>query len=323
MNGLHQGIAAIGVGAGGGFTASLIVGGWGAALGGAVGGALGSCAFILCKVLANTTAPENEDRASVRAICAGAVWGGRPPLQDNASGGHEALGAKDLPSEHQVGHWATMDRPATTRTALSPRNGHQDGNPPEEVPDSVKRVIAEIVSALKTDKVDAARARRAWLHGRRIPMHGSALEKRQHHAKQAIKEYIGQTISTRLAAFEAGEQTLNYLHSLGLESAVAILMDADNECVHAAIWFGDEHSVEVPPDEVVDLCARYDAKKMLLMHNHPTDNATPSDADILYAASLCEHLPEGITLVDDLVWCTRRVTSVIETKRFKSLIREY
>jgi DNA repair protein RadC len=146
---------------------------------------------------------------------------------------------------------------------------------------------------------------------------------RKKKARSATQHQIGRQIKNRRAALQTARAVLPHFHQLGFESAAVLFLDDNNNCVHSEVRFGDETSVALPQAELFSACKRTGASKLVLMHNHPDNRAMPSDADVEYAADLYEGLPDDVSLVDDFVWCRNEIKSVLNTKRFKQLVRPY
>ncbi|TKJ42576.1 hypothetical protein CEE37_02485 [candidate division LCP-89 bacterium B3_LCP] len=116
---------------------------------------------------------------------------------------------------------------------------------------------------------------------------------------------------------------LSYFHKIDRESVIVLFLNQGNKCVHTEVRFGDNTSVNFPTDSIIDIAETKDSTKIFLAHNHPGDRATPSDYDVQHAAALYLSLPTDFQLVDDLVWCRGKVKSVMNTHRFKQMVRMY
>lgn len=134
---------------------------------------------------------------------------------------------------------------------------------------------------------------------------------------------VGSKIPNRFESLRVCEDVLSHFHRTGAESMFVLFLDRYSECIHVEVRFGDSSSVRFPTNEITQIAIHHGARKLVLAHNHPNENATPSDTDISHAAALVASLPNGIEVVDDLVWCRRAVKSVFDTKRYKAMIRRY
>ena len=148
-------------------------------------------------------------------------------------------------------------------------------------------------------------------------------EEAESKAEQIALSFKGRVISNRQQAISIAQEVLNHFHTLGKESAVAFLLDSNNMCRDVNVWFGTRSVVTVPQTEICDMAVNAGANKVIMVHNHTDERAIPSDADVSHAAQLHEMLPVGIELVDDLVWCRNGVKSVLNTHRYKQMIRGY
>ena len=158
-----------------------------------------------------------------------------------------------------------------------------------------------------------------------LPRHSATPPSRhRRRAIEQVKAYEGSKIRRRTSALAAAEEILPSFHELGLEAAIVLYLNGDNVCAKAEVHFGDETSVYLPPERLRRSAEISGAEKVVMMHNHPDNRPIPSDPDVNHAAFLTEVLDPGISLVDDFVWCRGgKIKSVLNTKRYKDMMREY
>lgn len=149
---------------------------------------------------------------------------------------------------------------------------------------------------------------------------------KKYNAKSAIEyaqQYKGKLVPTRLEALKIAESILIYFHRIGQESLVVLFLNEDNYCVEVEVHFGNECSVELPPEDVLKTANSKGASKLVIMHNHPDERPTPSDQDVFYTANLRNILEDRIKIVDALVWCRGGMKSILNTHRFKQMVENY
>ena len=88
------------------------------------------------------------------------------------------------------------------------------------------------------------------------------------------------------------DDLLDYLHNdmaqLTRETMRVFFLDANNQLMHEqAMWEGTLAAVQFHPREIVRLALRYHSSALILVHNHPSGNATPSASDIQMTHELC------------------------------------
>ena len=88
------------------------------------------------------------------------------------------------------------------------------------------------------------------------------------------------------------------LHSIGFKSReqfVVLLLDQQHHLVHSeSLFIGTLNQSEVHPREVVKLALEKNAAAVILAHNHPSGDPTPSQSDI----DLTQRLSAALDLVD-------------------------
>ncbi len=87
-------------------------------------------------------------------------------------------------------------------------------------------------------------------------------------------------------------------------------LDAQSRCVHVSYHEGDAGGVGLPIRSIIADAATHDSASILLAHNHPSGNASPSDADVSATRRLAiaaEAL--GCRIVDHFVFAGEDCTS--------------
>lgn len=102
--------------------------------------------------------------------------------------------------------------------------------------------------------------------------------------------------------------------SLGRERCETLLVahvDHAARCMHLARYAGDRDGVVVPIRAIMDDAARIGSAGMILAHNHPSGNASPSASDTQATrrlAAAAEAL--DVTLLDHLIFAGEECTSM-------------
>ena len=129
---------------------------------------------------------------------------------------------------------------------------------------------------------------------------------------------------------ESGIHLLNTISRLleplhygpGIEGAICLYLGAEGRILDVQSWVGDAISVPMPPDQIAERAVDLRAEGVVLGHNHPNERPVPSDQDVWHAAGLEAILVRnGIRLAEDYVWCHNQYKSVLNTRRFKALVR--
>jgi DNA repair protein RadC len=115
---------------------------------------------------------------------------------------------------------------------------------------------------------------------------------------QAARQIIDQKMQ-RGQAFSAPTIAEDYLRAklAGLEHEVfaVLMLDARHRLIaYVEMFRGSISSATVEPREVLKECMRHNAAAILIGHNHPSGDATPSSADI----TLTKRLRAALDLVD-------------------------
>lgn len=96
----------------------------------------------------------------------------------------------------------------------------------------------------------------------------------------------------------------------GVENLFVAHLDERAQCIHLSRHEGDAAGAEMPLRTILLDAAAHDSKGIVLAHNHPSGDATPSASDRQATCRLA-HASEAIdlTLVDHLVFGGGECTS--------------
>ncbi|HDX8572378.1 TPA: RadC family protein [Klebsiella oxytoca] len=79
------------------------------------------------------------------------------------------------------------------------------------------------------------------------------------------------------------------------EEFMVLYLNQQNQLIaHETLFTGSISSTEVHPREVVKRALYFNAAAVILAHNHPSGNTTPSQAD----KTITQHLAQALQLVD-------------------------
>lgn len=122
------------------------------------------------------------------------------------------------------------------------------------------------------------------------------LGKRIHNAR---REFHGSVL--RSETF--GKQMMNELANFEQEHLLAVYLDNRNRIIaKKTVFIGTVNSAPAVPREILHHAVRYIATGILVVHNHPSGNPEPSEADIQFTKNLgssCQML--GTSLTDHLI----------------------
>ncbi len=132
-------------------------------------------------------------------------------------------------------------------------------------------------------------------------------------AKQLSRKRLsrGRTIEN---AVDVKEHLRNLLHDYESEVFAVLLLDTKHRILaFRELFYGTIDSASVYPREVVKEALKHNAATAILVHNHPSGDPTPSQADKL----LTERLKETLALIDvrvldHIVVGTEGCTSLVE-----------
>ncbi|HOO23339.1 MAG TPA: JAB domain-containing protein [Clostridia bacterium] len=100
--------------------------------------------------------------------------------------------------------------------------------------------------------------------------------------------------------------SIPYLRSLvnskSDEHLYMVMLDAKNGIIRTERLASGSTSVALSSKEIIRIALLHQAKSVILCHNHPSDNVTPSDADINSTASIRQTLAAlDIKLIDHII----------------------
>ena len=136
-------------------------------------------------------------------------------------------------------------------------------------------------------------------------------------ALRAEKEKIqlNPKITTIEDAFAVARPQIGHLEK---EALLVLLCDVKNRVIHQEIIsLGTVSEVLVHPREVFQLAVRYGAMGIIVCHNHPSDDPSPSDADCALTKRLlkCSQIM-SIRLIDHLIVTKKSFYSFRKKKHF-------
>jgi len=110
-----------------------------------------------------------------------------------------------------------------------------------------------------------------------------------------------------------------YLFGLPQEHFCVCYLNTRNRVIGiSTIYIGTVDEVRVHPAEVFRPAIVYNASKIIIAHNHPSGDPTPSPEDIAMARTLGEvGAMLGIELLDEIVVGDRRTYSLRENGRYE------
>jgi len=102
---------------------------------------------------------------------------------------------------------------------------------------------------------------------------------------------------------KAGECIMEELKDLYQEHLIALFLNSKNEVIKKKIIFrGGLNQAVVHPREIFREAVRFSAARIIIGHNHPSGNVTPSQADIDFTRRLSEcGEMMGIELLDHFI----------------------
>jgi DNA repair protein RadC len=88
-----------------------------------------------------------------------------------------------------------------------------------------------------------------------------------------------------------------------IETLFVAHVDAQSRCIHLSRHAGNEAAAELPLRDIVIDAARLNSKGVVLAHNHPSGDCTPSSSDRQATRRLAATMDAmGVTLLDHLVF---------------------
>ena len=112
-------------------------------------------------------------------------------------------------------------------------------------------------------------------------------------------EALSQFVRARLKGFE-------------IEQVIALLLDRKSHLIHEhSIRGGTINHVQLYPREVVRLALIYNASAVILVHNHPSGDATPSQADVEMSRMVASALAGvGIAFHEHLIVAANKIAGI-------------
>lgn len=129
--------------------------------------------------------------------------------------------------------------------------------------------------------------------------------------------------SARIESFVSSKQVAAYLHAYFLghsqEQLVAIYLNNKNQVIAQKIIFqGTVTQAPAYPREILRWALIYDATAVIVAHNHPSGDYTPSPNDIRFTEVLAQACGQvGIDLLDHFVVAKSNYTSFMENELLK------
>lgn len=86
---------------------------------------------------------------------------------------------------------------------------------------------------------------------------------------------------------DAANIALEMIEKNNKESFVIILLDIKNNVIHKEVLYkGTNSEVNIDPKDIISIALRKNSNKFYCIHNHPSGDKRPSDADILITRRL-------------------------------------
>jgi len=102
---------------------------------------------------------------------------------------------------------------------------------------------------------------------------------------------------------QVGNWLSDEMGQLTQEQLRIMCLNTKNEVISDEVIFkGDLNSCVAHPREIFQLAVRFSANKILMVHNHPSGQLTPSKNDLIFSKRLCDSgKMMGIDLLDSLI----------------------
>lgn len=149
------------------------------------------------------------------------------------------------------------------------------------------------------------------------PGMGPAKYAHLHAVLEMSRRYLEQALAKK-DVFDSAEATKRYLQAeLGGQSREifhVLFLDTQNALLKSeSLFFGTIDSASVYPREVVKKALEYNARSVILAHNHPSGVAEPSSADLAITKRLAAALALiGVDVLDHMIVGDREVASLAE-----------
>ncbi|MEO5772491.1 MAG: JAB domain-containing protein [Sphingomicrobium sp.] len=96
-----------------------------------------------------------------------------------------------------------------------------------------------------------------------------------------------------------------------LETLFVAHVDRESRCVHVSQHAGDERGGEFPFREIISDAAFHGSAGIVLAHNHPSGDPTPSDSDCMATRRLASAVEAiNCTVLDHLIFAGTECTSL-------------
>ncbi|MET0268996.1 MAG: JAB domain-containing protein [Sphingomonas sp.] len=124
----------------------------------------------------------------------------------------------------------------------------------------------------------------------------------------ASGNHVGQELRLAVAAtIKSGAEAIAFLAPMlpvrgDRETLIVLYLDAQDRVVDHAAFPGDETGVDIPVRKILVHAILRDARGLLIAHNHPSGDPTPSEADVVETRKLAVAVrPLGMALHDHLI----------------------
>lgn len=132
-------------------------------------------------------------------------------------------------------------------------------------------------------------------------------------AKQLSRKRLsrGRTVSS---AIEVKDHLRNLMHEYESEVFGLLLLDTKHRILaFRELFYGTIDSASIYPREVVKEALKHNAVAVILVHNHPSGDSAPSEADKLLTKRLKESLALiDVRVLDHIIVGTDSCTSLVE-----------
>ena len=135
----------------------------------------------------------------------------------------------------------------------------------------------------------------------------------------SLAKFILESRAVRGEQFNSPTVSKSYaqIHYGGLEQEqfACLFLDAKHRLIaHETLFYGTVDSAVVYPREVVKRAIAHNTSATILIHNHPSGDATPSRSDISITEQLVFALSLlNISVIDHLIVGSEEVVSLAET----------
>lgn len=118
-----------------------------------------------------------------------------------------------------------------------------------------------------------------------------------------VSSYIAPTLGTITSTKVAGEWLMHYLADLHQEHFVVLFLNTKNDIITTrTIFIGTVNSSVVHPREIFKEAVKYPTARIIIAHNHPSGDTTPSQPDLNFTRRMIECAEiMGIELLDHLI----------------------